>query len=539
MRQIKTIAAALWLGMAAAVFIPALSMVPAAESAEDDARPYRGSGTEADPNTYLINEDTKLTWKRLNQIKDDHITECYECREGGKASGKLLYSWLFEPAGMTVAEGPYFLGIHRYGEDRTAALPFGKGALFFSFATKRNFPGKVRIKLLVEDTFTDGGKLYLYYYGGYDSTVLHGGAPAESAGEILKTDGAVEEMGADIPVNNGYAEFYVRHGGNYFLTLEKTAYQTDTHLPAVQRYAPETVMGTAGALFPTPGIASAVAGSLGKDPDQALTQGDLDGITRLYLADLGLTDTKELESVYFARLESLTLSGNQLTETGAFAMPALTYLDLSDNALRIVNSVTKLQGMRHLILTGNQIAGIPDLSGLTDLQTLELGGNALPVFPPLKSAGLRYLDLSGNHIVKPPDLSGCAALEEVNLLGQTLEIRAELTFGAPYDLDPAPELLFELGERGAAVITDAGGKTVYEASLSELKTGGGSINTAELPRPGAYVLTVTGYEGNEVLGTCTYYLTLTGGLPPAGWAGIGAGLAAVVLAAVRIKKGRR
>jgi internalin A len=498
--------------MAAALLLSG-SGAAAADTLGDDAEPYRGDGTPEDPYTYLIHEDTRLTWKRLNQIKDERVTECYEFREGGEVSGKLLYSWLFEPEGMTVAEGPYFLGIRVYGTDQTAGLPFGGGAYFFSFATKRNFPGRVKIRLWADGEFADGDRLYLYYYGGYDATILHGGAPAVSAKEILETEGSPEEMGADIPAEGGYAEFYVRHGGNYFLSREKNTYLAEANTYAVEHYAPETVMGTAAALFPTPGIAAAVAASVGKEPDQALTQGDLDGVSRLYLADLGLTDTEELERVYFARLESLTLSGNRITEAGDLAMPSLTYLDLSHNELRMINAVVRLKTIRHLILTGNQIANMPDLSGMTALQTLELGGNALTVFPPLMSDELRYLDLSGNHIVKLPDLSGCAVLEEVSLLGQTVETSAELSFGESYVLNPAPELLFGLSDGGTAVITDAGGGTVYEKTLSDLKNSGGRIDTAELPRSGAYTLTVTGRQGDEVLGICVYQLILSGGFP--------------------------
>jgi internalin A len=514
-----------------------LARCAAAETAAaDDIRFCGGTGTVEDPKVYLIDDDARLTWKHFNDIREAGITERYEFREAGGEAGEPLYAWTLEPGELNAAaEGPYFLGVRFYGGAETAALPFGNDAFCFSLATKRNFPGRLKLRLRVGDAFPEGTGLYLYYYGGYDSTVLHGSAPAPSADEILRIDEGFEEAATDIAVHGGVAEFYLRHGGNYFLRAERTAYSA-APVSAVPRYAPETVMGSARALFRAEGAAEAVAARAGKDADAALTQGDIDGIVDLYLGGLGLSDTKDLEAVYFAGLEGLTLSDNKLTELGTLSMPSLRRLDLSGNELVTVNGVVELEKLRDLILRDNKFTALPDLSALGALESLDLSGNALTAFRLSKSERLRYLDLSGNRLTRMPDLTGCAALEEVNLLGQSFEAEAETAAGEAYAPEPAPELLFEAADDGAVALR-LGDAVVLEESLAGFEAGGGLVDAAFLRRSGEYLLSITGYLDGELLGSYTYRLTVRGGLPVAGIAAVAAAavLAAVLLIAALLR----
>ena len=108
------------------------------------SEPIDGLGTEEEPYRYLIDEDSKVAWKRLIDNHQDGITEVYEYREGHTVDGDLRYSYTFRPEDISSkASGPYFLAIRIYDEEAVKGLPGYPDAMFFSFATKRDFPGKV------------------------------------------------------------------------------------------------------------------------------------------------------------------------------------------------------------------------------------------------------------------------------------------------------------------------------------------------------------------------------------------------------------
>ena len=515
----------------------ALAAVPAI--IEDNCKPESGSGTAADPYVYLVNEDTKLTWKHLSENKEDGVTDLYEIREGDTLSGDLLYSWLFEVENITNPEGPYFLGINFYEGDDTESLPFNEDAFYFSFNTKREFPGKVKITMPIGDSFSDGDELYLYYYGGYDSTILHGSSPVTYSDEILDIDSGIEEASSAIVVEDGYVEFYVRHGGSYFLTKQAQEYTAEETNTQAEHYSSETIMGTIEALFPTEEIANAAASYYTKDTAEVVTQGDIDGINKLYLANMNLTDTSELESLYFARLNSLVLSDNSLIEIGSFSMPQLTYLDYSNNELESIGNVLNLSALENLILSGNNISSMPELSELSSLQTLDLSDNELVVFYGPGSDTLRYIDLSGNHLTSIRNISACTALEDINLLGQTYEASAEIPCGDIYNLEMAPSLIAGYGDSGTVSIINEKGETVYEGGFAQLEADDYTIDTAELQGRGQYTITVIGFTGDELLGTYTYNLTLEGDQMPIIVIGIIIGAVILLTAAIIIVRKRK
>ena len=70
--------------------------------------------------------------------------------------------------------------------------------LYVDFSYHGELPTKAKIKLDVSKKFTDGSKLYLYYYD-----------------EVSKK---VEFIEKDIGVKDGYAEFEIDHCSKYFLT---------------------------------------------------------------------------------------------------------------------------------------------------------------------------------------------------------------------------------------------------------------------------------------------------------------------------------
>lgn len=483
----------------------------------NETMPIKGNGSTGTPYVYLIDEDSKVTWKHLNKNKEKHITEIYECRENGNEKGKLLYSWLFEGAEITEAQGPYFLGLHFYDGESVKALPWGQKARYFSFATKRDFPGKVKMTLNAASYFKEGSRLYLYYYGGYDDAVVHGEAPAIFSDEILIRDNEVKQIAKGLIVQNSQVSFDIRHGGNYFLTEELPKAIDQNTKGKMTVYDPEQVLGTIKALFYTPGIAKAVASYFNQDLSKVLKQGDIDSIKRLYLSQLNLKDTKELVSLNFEKLEGLVLSDNQLSSIDRWTMPALRDLDISHNQLSHINELTKLTQLEHLSLEDNQISVIPDFGKCQKLITLNLKNNKLKVLPKLSHKQLLYLDVSNNQLIKMPDLSECTQLKKIELTNQTLECSAAFKEGQSYRINPIPELIAQYGqEMGIVQLFNEKKELVFKTTYKELAAKDFYIDKKWISA-GKNTLVITGFvgissladkENAEILGTYTYHLNV-------------------------------
>lgn len=384
------------------------------------AVPYQGSGTPDSPYVYLTDENSKVTWKHLNEIKQNNITDEYEKREGDSTSGALIYRWKFSPDQITSAYGPYFLGINFYSGDSVKGLPGGDQAKYFSFAHKRDFAGVGIVTICVSDCFQDGDLLGLAYYGGYDATVYHTATPDIDSDEIRDVD-RVKKIAENLKVSGGYVTFPVRYGGNFFLTKEsvQSAAGTDPVNPGQSEpqtvYNSEESLGTINEIFPNEKIAHAIAVQTGKKDDDPVSQGDLDSIQSLFLDGMGLTDLSELSRFTFAHLTSLSLADNELTQLPVLKMPQLGRLDLSGNRVDSLEGLDSTIPLKHLLLVGNGIKVLPDLSKLKTLQTLDLSMNELTNADGLALPNLIYLNLSGNHLQGKPDLSQCPQLAEVEL----------------------------------------------------------------------------------------------------------------------------
>ncbi|KNZ40776.1 hypothetical protein [Acetobacterium bakii] len=234
-----------------------------AETIGDDTIHDSGTGIVEDPYIYNVDALSKVSWKHLKTIGDEQIHEIYQIIE----YGVVQYSWYFSPeiCKNPSISGPYFLGINKYSISKSDNLPGGSSndSLYFSFALKRDFPGQVKIKLNVSDNFADGTVLALNYYGGYDSTSDHGDSPLILPGEIYTCSGA-EAVASGLTVTDGYVEFYVRHGGNYYLKSESTDDATIN--------SDDVVLGKIGELF-SGKIAATIADCFGKTIEDTVTGG--------------------------------------------------------------------------------------------------------------------------------------------------------------------------------------------------------------------------------------------------------------------------
>lgn len=481
------------------------------------AAPIDGQGTEEQPYRYLIDESSKVAWKHLIDNREQGITEVYEYRDGHTGEGKLRYSYTFRGQDISPnASGPYFLEVRIYDGETVKGLPGYPQALFFSFATKRDFPGKAKVTLNVGDKFAEGTKLDLTYYGGYDPTVIHGAAPVAAKDEIRQVGTEVVEIARELTVSQGLVTFDLRYGGNYVLYPEPVDF-SGLGAGEVTHYDGDKVLGTIGSVFPTEKLAQVIAGELGKNPQDLLTQGDLDSIKSLYLSAMGLKSAEELSRVYFAKLESLTLSGNELESLNSLAMPALTYLDVSDNRLKSVNVLARLNALEHVHLAGNDLISLPDLSKLERLQTLDLSNNCLEIIPALGSGFLRYLDLSGNALTRiAGGLEKCPALETVVLTGQVFHTEAQIDPGEDFHLDPEPQFISQFGQGGRVTVTDSRDQVIYTGDFSDLASADFCLRGTLFAKPDQYIITVTGTVqkdgGEKNLGGYTY--TLAAGGPP-------------------------
>jgi internalin A len=386
-----------------------------AETIGDDTRHESGTGTVEDP--YVDNVDglSKVSWKHLKTIGDEQIHEIYQIVE----NGVVQYSWYFSPeiCKNPAISGPYFLGINKYLISASDNLPGGSSdeSLYFSFALKRDFPGGVKIKLNVSDNFVDGTVLALNYYGGYNPASDHGDSPLILPGEIYTCSG-VEAVASGLTVTDGYVEFYVRHGGNYYLKPESKDGATIN--------SDEVVLGKIGELF-SGQIAKTIAGNFGKTIEDTVTVGDLNSIKKLYLADLQLDSLDELGKYNFNGLEQLIASGNNLKKVPLLKAPQITYLDLSRNKIDDLTGLDQMPTLKNILLSDNRIKNVEDLNIYSKLTTLDLSNNKITSWgADIKNDTLRYLKLSGNKIEKEIDTSGLTALEELEYDPDTSPVAA-------------------------------------------------------------------------------------------------------------------
>jgi len=425
----------------------------------DDVSPYSGSGSSNDPYKYLFDIDSKVTWKHLNMVKASDYTEIYENRVGNTADGTLRYSWKFSADKITTAEGPYFLGITFYDGDIVKGLPGGAQAKYFSFLNKRDLPGLATVKMYVGDQFQNNTKLELYYYGGYDSTVLHGSSPIIDSNEIIMQD-KLTNIATRLTVNNGYVEFIIRYGGNYFLkegsnsesvlnitsndasnttsttasntnsnntnsesvannqqVVTKNAAQTESTNtievsgePSLVKnsdgvYLQETNLGKINEVFQSQTIALAVATSLSKDVNDEITTADINSIKKLYLSGKELDNFDELGNVEFSNLESLYLSNNKIKTLPNLKMPKLKYIDLSNNEIEDVQNIVLYQNLESILIQNNKIKELFDIFEMPKLVSLDVSNNQIEMIPNLVSNTLTYLNVSDNKIKKIDSLA--------------------------------------------------------------------------------------------------------------------------------------
>ncbi|OCT64353.1 vasorin [Xenopus laevis] len=152
------------------------------------------------------------------------------------------------------------------------------------------------------------------------------------------------------------------------------------------------------------------------------------GLSRLERLYLNGNRIRSIHPDAFKGLESLLelkLSNNQLITPPSFSLPHLLLLDLSYNAILVIQpGVFNADNIETLRLAGLGLKEVPELllSGLKNLHELDLSDNQLDKLPP-GLLGLTKLSIAGNvgfSQIQVDDLANLPALQELDLSGLSL-----------------------------------------------------------------------------------------------------------------------
>ena len=175
--------------------------------------------------------------------------------------------------------------------------------------------------------------------------------------------------------------------------------------------------------------------SLGENSIRTVSEGSFAGVPIEYL-DLRDSDLTSLSADAFEQLvkDTLILSGNRLTSLDPHLFEGARFwiLNLSDNYISDISSLSGVNSAEEIDLSGNAIVDISPLVGIHGLYSLDLSFNEIVDVSPLAelSRRLTYLDISRNEIVNISSL-----LERDDLLGEdsSLFLHGNLLRGSAFD----------------------------------------------------------------------------------------------------------
>lgn len=144
------------------------------------------------------------------------------------------------------------------------------------------------------------------------------------------------------------------------------------------------------------------------------TIADLPALTKLTLANCGLSNIENLSS---AKLQYLDMNNNAIRDLSSLSfMSSLTQLNLSYNALTNLNALSALTGLEILDVSANSLSSIRPLASCTNLQELYLAYNSLSSISGMeKLTALTALDVSHNALTEVEQLTGLTKLQTLLL----------------------------------------------------------------------------------------------------------------------------
>lgn len=152
-----------------------------------------------------INADSKLSLQDLSKIKDSKKTINFNYNDENQ---KTLYSWSLDGSQIKDFD-ELVLGIDFKSDNSKEISKLSNYAdgLYFSMKHKDILPSGTKIKLYVGDKYTNEDLVNIYYYNSKDSKL--------------------ETIKEGLTINDGYVEFEVNKGSDYFVTMSKVNNATE------------------------------------------------------------------------------------------------------------------------------------------------------------------------------------------------------------------------------------------------------------------------------------------------------------------------
>lgn len=171
------------------------------------------------------------------------------------------------------------------------------------------------------------------------------------------------------------------------------------------------------------------------------------------LSELSVTDTSVspdvLASISQLPLQKLTLSNCSISNITALeATSALTYLDLSNNAIRNIGAISAMTELQELYLQNNVVEDLTALSGNTYLTVLNVSHNKLTTLSPVSTlTALTKLEAEYNKITNIGDLTNLSSLSVLHLGENSLTSIDQLAGHTEIeDLDISNNQLTDIGK---------------------------------------------------------------------------------------------
>ncbi|MYK18748.1 hypothetical protein F4055_11390 [Candidatus Poribacteria bacterium] len=207
-----------------------------------------------------------------------------------------------------------------------------------------------------------------------------------------------------------------------------------------------------GDLIPDPNLREAIAETLGKAPNEPITEVDLARLTRIDADERGITDltglehATRLERIEFrhnaisdlsplkdlTRLNNIKLRGNRITNVSPLAnLTNVDWLGLEQNAITDLSPLRKLIKLNGIGIDGNPISDVSPLASLISLDRLNAWRTPISDFSVLaRLPRLRWIEFGNDRLVSAiPTLKGLRALERLEIHGCSIS-----------DLSPLAEL---------------------------------------------------------------------------------------------------
>ena len=171
--------------------------------------------------------------------------------------------------------------------------------------------------------------------------------------------------------------------------------------------------------FPDPNLQSAIANAL-YPLSPPFTQAQLLALTNLQAGFYNIQDTEGLQ--YASNLTVLSLNEDPVTNfSGVASLTNLTEFDIYFASLTNISFMTNLLQLRFSYLTGNNIADVSPLAGLTNLQFLSFYSDAAMTNPAALAplVNLTNLDLGLDALTNIDFFTNFPQLQSISLYGDS------------------------------------------------------------------------------------------------------------------------